>query len=97
MANAIWRVSVSRGVGMDDPVKLAHQHSSGHSQELAKSALCGCFYCMEVFAPSDINDWCDDGDTALCPKCGGDSVIGDASNFPVTSPEFLAKMKRYWF
>jgi hypothetical protein len=35
---------------------------------LARSDLCGCFYCLEVFAPSEIEDWTDDGDTALCPK-----------------------------
>ena len=82
---------------MDDQVKLAHRHSSLHSREVARSALCGCFYCLAVFQPSEIAAWCDEGDTALCPRCGIDSVIGDASGFPVTSPELLARMKQYWF
>ena len=34
--------------------------------------------------------------TATCPRCGIDSVIGDASEFPVTT-EFLQKMQRRWF
>ena len=82
---------------MDDPIKLAHKHSSSHSQEIEKSRLCGRFYCLAVFAPSEIEEWCDDGNTAICPKCSVDSVIGDASTFHITSPEFLAKMKRHCF
>ncbi|KAB0489149.1 cytoplasmic protein, partial [Pseudomonas vancouverensis] len=38
----------------------------------------------------------DGGNTALCPKCGIDSVIGSASNAPV-NPEFLLKMYEHWF
>ncbi|MFT3808618.1 MAG: hypothetical protein QM698_01740 [Micropepsaceae bacterium] len=43
-----------------------------------------------------IEDWCDDDDTALCPKCGIDSVIGDASGFPVERA-FLIQMRARYF
>jgi len=33
--------------------------------------------------PNEIQDWTDDGDTALCPKCGIDSVIGSVSGYPI--------------
>ena len=33
---------------------------------------------------------------ALCPSCGIDSVIGDASGFPITE-EFLVAMEARWF
>jgi hypothetical protein len=36
------------------------------------------------------------GQTAICPRCGIDSVIGDESGYPVTR-EFLAAMKAHWF
>jgi acetone carboxylase gamma subunit len=36
------------------------------------------------------------GQTALCPECGIDSVIGDASGYPITEA-FLGKMKTFWF
>jgi hypothetical protein len=62
--------------------------------------MCGCFYCCAVFTPERIVDWTDElggeGQTALCPVCGIDSVIGDRSGFPI-SPEFLQRMKRHWF
>lgn len=60
------------------------------------SRLCGCFYCGAIFPPSEIMDWIDRGRTALCARCGIDSVIGDRSGFPITS-EFLDQMNHYWF
>ena len=38
----------------------------------------------------------DVGTTAICPRCGIDSVLGDRSGFPI-SAEFLSEMQRYWF
>lgn len=49
-----------------------------------------------MFFPVEITEWVDLDTTALCPKCGIDSVIGSASNVPV-NPEFLSKMNEHWF
>jgi len=75
---------------------LAHKHSSNHRSELEKSDLCGCFQCLAIFPPSEITDWWDDGQTAVCAKCGIDSVIGSASGYPITT-EFLRRMHDHWF
>lgn len=79
---------------------LAHKHSSYHRAELKKSELCGCFYCLHCFQSTEIHSWLDKWDgvdqTALCPKCGIDSVIGSASGYPIEQ-EFLETMKAYWF
>jgi len=40
--------------------------------------------------------WTDTGETAICPRCSIDSVIGDASGLPVTK-EFLKEMNKHWF
>ncbi len=77
-----------------DVVK-AHEACTANRDALQKSKLCGCFDCLEVFQPSEITEYLADG-TALCPHCRVDSVIGDASGFPVTK-DFLEKMKKYWF
>ena len=77
-------------------LEAAHKRSSNHRSELMSSKLCGCFYCKSIFEPSKIVEWIDDDNTALYPFCGIDSVIGLASNFPIT-PEFLNRMKTYWF
>ena len=36
------------------------------------------------------------GQTAICPFCGIDSVIGDRSGVPITK-EFLSGMNQVWF
>ncbi len=75
---------------------LAHARSIRHRDEIMQSESCGCFFCCAVFAPAGIEEWIDQGQTALCPTCGIDSVIGSASGFPVTT-EFLDRMKAHWF
>lgn len=75
----------------------AHKFASHNNKIVKKSKFCGCFYCFEIF-PSEIaiiiRDYA--GYTAWCPKCGIDSVLGDASGYPITV-EFLKKMHAYWF
>lgn len=75
---------------------VAHDHCEGNKAELEKSKKCGCFYCLEMFPPQNINRFIDGGKTALCPFCGIDAVIGDASGFSVTK-SFLKTMHDYWF
>jgi hypothetical protein len=84
-----------------DDVLLAHKSSSEHRPQLEESTLCGCFYCLRTFDPAEITEWIDEtqdgtGQTAMCPKCGIDSVIGSKSGFPLHQ-EFLSKMRRHWF
>ena len=78
----------------------AHRHSIHHRQEILASQQCGCFYCGAIFSPEQIQRWTDEfegiGDTAICPHCGIDSVIGSESGYPVT-PVFLTKMQQHWF
>lgn len=68
---------------------------------LARSETAGCFRCKKMFDPSEVEEWTDTdsngvGQTALCPKCGMDSVLGSASGFPINA-EFLAAMENRWF
>lgn len=39
------------------------------------SQFVGCFYCCKTYAPSEIIEWVDSQKTAICPKCGIDSVV----------------------
>lgn len=76
--------------------ELAHRHCSHHRDEILRSSICGCFYCLSIFSPDEIVKWIDDGQTALCPECPVDSVIGSASGRPITK-EFLEYMHEHWF
>ena len=81
----------------NDMLQAGHRHSSNHRPELEQSVLCGCFYCSATFSVADVEEWVDDDSTALCPKCGIDSVIGSASGYPVNEPAFLNAMHKLWF
>jgi hypothetical protein len=58
-------------------------------------------YCLATFPPAAIEEWIDEdgarvGQTALCPRCGIDSVIGSKAGFPLTK-EFLTSLQKHWF
>ncbi|RZF62939.1 hypothetical protein EWE74_07025 [Sphingobacterium corticibacterium] len=76
----------------------AHKASSSHRAEMEDSTSCGCFYCLATFTPIEIVEWIDEpngGETAICPKCGIDSVL--SSKYPIADPIFLREMNAYWF
>jgi hypothetical protein len=47
-----------------------------HRHQLLASDFAACYDCLSEFSPADIRYWCDDGNTALCPYCGLDFVLG---------------------
>jgi len=79
-------------------LKEAHEASIRNKESVLGSSICGCFSCMETFPPSEAAFYveADGQETALCPFCDMDAVIGDASGFPVTK-EFLKRMNKAWF
>jgi len=75
---------------------LAHKRSSRQREEILASEVCGCFYCGRIYSPEETVEWRDEGQTAICPMCRIDSVIGSASGLPFTT-EFLDDRNRHWF
>ena len=82
-----------------DFLRRAHKKSSCHKTEIMRSKICGCYYCCTTFAPEEISEWIlenENGDeTAICPKCGIDSVLD--SSLPIENKNFLNKMNKFWF
>lgn len=78
-----------------EELDAGHAYASQHRAMVEASAACSCFFCMSSFPPGYIKEWCDKGQTAICPRCGIDAVVGDAQ-LEVT-PEWLDEMNRYWF
>lgn len=64
------------------PFEIAKYSYAGihNRSDLEKSMKCGCYHCLRIFEPKDIRMWVDTKkDTALCPHCGIDAVVGDAA------------------
>lgn len=80
----------------------AHKYSSNNYPELLNDGKCGCFYCLSIFDPKEVEEYIQENDnehnygTAICPYCGIDSVISESSGYPITEA-FLRKMYRRWF
>lgn len=73
---------------MNDPkyavLQALHRESFRNRAKLEESTECGCFHCKKIYDPIEIVSWCDCGhgvgdQTAICPYCDIDSVIGNAS------------------
>jgi hypothetical protein len=74
----------------------AYLRASDHRGEIEAGRLAGCFYCLEIFPAGHVADWIDGGRTAVCPRCGVDSVLSDKFGAPLKRP-FLEKMQARWF
>ena len=84
--------------GLDsNDVEKAHRYCTANEGLLSESTVCGCFYCLKVFAPSEIENWINDrdGKTAICPYCSIDSVR--PGNRVDLSKNFLHQMHKAWF
>lgn len=74
----------------------AHKHSKGHRAEIESSTRCACFFCFRTFNSTEIKSWIDSNQTALCPRCGVDSVLGSASTHRLDDA-FLRGMHQQFF
>jgi hypothetical protein len=73
----------------------AHKHCSDNRKVIAVSVNCGCFYCLEIYLAAEVKKYTYPAD-AICPKCGIDSVLADASGLEISVP-FLNAMSERWF
>ena len=92
------KTTTYKGYDLED----AHFYSCNNKPGLENDELCGCFYCLKIYRPKEIQDYVvadnniDRYGTALCPWCGIDSVIGKYSGYPITH-DFLKAMRKRWF
>jgi hypothetical protein len=88
----------------DEYLIEAHKHSSSNESEILASSICVCFYCGYKFNPEGTKEelsFIEEADgkerTLQCPMCSIDSVIGDASKYPVQDPYFIARFTRFYW
>ena len=83
-----------------DALKAVYSHSIRNEESINNSDFCGCFHCISIFPVADVklSDLIIEKDghrTAICPICGIDAVLGDAS-VEITA-EILEMMNEYYF
>ncbi len=74
-------------------------HAKNNEIEILRSKQCGCFFCRKIYDARKVSQWTSEesgGASAVCPECGMNAVIGDASGIPLT-PEVLKDMNEIFF
>lgn len=72
----------------DDMIENAPKYSLRNRSLLTN--VCGCYYCLQIYNQNEITKWIDRGQTAICPRCGIDSVL------PTNNIKILVGAKEFW-
>jgi len=74
------------------------ERTTANRAEIEHSKQCGCVSCLKIFDASEVVNYIHDksGDTALCPYCFTDAVIGDACGTPIKRYR-LKVLNMKWF
>jgi hypothetical protein len=80
---------------MEIPSAAGNQSYNNHDL-LQNDTHCGCYYCCIQYPVSEIHNWVDNNNTAVCPICKIDAVIPrggmDAEDF-ADYLEYLCEIK----
>ena len=74
----------------------AHGRASKHREELETAGSCACYFCFKKFPTATIKTWIDASQTALCPFCGIDAVLGSGDGFRIDD-RFLRRLHQHYF
>ncbi len=80
--------------------KTLHDLSYMNEYLIKQVKHCGCYYCMNIFKSSEIENWVNDGEsrTAICPYCCIDSVLQESIDKTYElSYDLLKKMNDIFF
>lgn len=89
----------------DKLLAVAHKMSAGNLHYIKTSNQVGCFDCCRIFAASEVKEFIREcagelkgGETAMCPHCKTDAMLGDAMPLPVQiTSDFLNSMNSRYF
>lgn len=74
---------------------ILHKKSWRNRELLRNAKVCICFYCFKQFSFSGITKWTDENETALCPSCAIDAVLG--FEIEPVDQTILLQMHERWF
>lgn len=73
-----------------------HSHTIYNRNEIEHSLFCYCICCQTFFKPSEIDNYTDEGTTAICPYCDCDAVLGEACGIKLNDRLLEALHKKYF-
>ncbi|MCH5180839.1 MAG: hypothetical protein J1F32_06475 [Erysipelotrichales bacterium] len=93
-----FKLRINQGYSHEKEAQLEklHAYSSNNKELIDRSNKCYCFHCKSELDSKDVHDYIDEGKTALCPKCGIDSIIPDSIDEEINEI-IIVEMNNYWF
>ena len=76
--------------------KKLHTYSVHNKKMVEESENCHCYYCQSTVDSGSVESYADDGETALCPRCGINALIPDSVDEKIDA-NVLHDMHEYWF
>ena len=70
----------------------AVEESIRNREQIESAETVGCFFCLETFKGSEVTEFCDNGKTGICPKCGVDSLLPNEDSI-----DKLSALCEKWF
>jgi hypothetical protein len=81
---------------MSSPWEQYSQAATQNRYSLARSDEAVCYHCLAHIPAAEVLEFGDEG-TALCPRCGIDAVVGDASGIDIDDDNTTAQVHRRAF
>ncbi|MCQ2772341.1 MAG: sel1 repeat family protein [Bacilli bacterium] len=59
------------------------KHATNNELDILNSDTCSCIFCRHTYSARGVKEWISTGNgtNAICPNCGIDAVVGDASGY----------------
>ncbi|HBN00689.1 MAG TPA: hypothetical protein DD384_05680 [Firmicutes bacterium] len=76
-----------------------YKHTKDNELDILQSKKCACLSCMQTYNARKINEWTTDKNhhmNAVCPLCGVDAVVGDASGYVLNLTDIRELHEAYY-
>lgn len=76
-----------------------YKHTKNNELDILQSKTCSCLFCQQNYSARKVSEWNTDKNnqmSAVCPECGMDAVVGDASGYVLDDDDIETLHKTYF-
>ena len=73
-----------------------YDYSTKNKKLVLQSNKCYCFKCKKSMNSTEISEYTEESEDAICPYCKEEYILPDAIDEPITD-ELIEDMNKYWF
>lgn len=73
-----------------------HEQTMKNRRAVMDAGSCRCGHCLFHVNSSEVTEWADNGETAICPNCHVDSLIPEDDENPINNDHLNAFRNHYF-